>query len=832
MIRFCDREVDCVKKEELSRVELFSYFLCGNRDSMLCVVDENGRYKGIITYASLLKSDDVEGSIQTYKVVLNKDIWENGKNFFNNYEKFSDEIVLLPVVKEENLLCFAYQDEEANREIRQLKELEESENAINFCDLFPQYDSVTIFECNELAYYFAEYLENLGIKVKVKGRYWEDVGKFNEGEYESLEYRNLNIYAEGTWEKCKDLKEYLLRSVSVEFEYVDQVYEENIKKHIIRNAFCGFQELVKSMKEGVKQIAILGTEREALEVCNLLLKNDLEVKCFISSASRDENRFIGSIPVFSNIRMFSESNIVLIDCLNRNSAWGSEEIDNYDYAGYRRNRNYICIKDYIDIPDSYFEYILKGKNIVLVGDIFLCKKIYFYYKDELKYTHIAYFDILEDNECEYSTQNMQLLKKEDIEDSDVFLIFHSEYVYINDWGKKYGKQCVTNEIYIQQIRCGGWNNYICLSFDIPEWQIACRKKYTDIRLKPRCILLGALDGDSGTFLIRQALKHHEILMIDNGFLNENLILLCVKLSGETGDHIIELFWKMVTEAIGKEHITKEFPDANKFENKLYELLSYVEKPTSQELFIIFHIAYEAMRGRNILDASQYSFYWETHGINRIIYPKHAKWLNSNGVKGLIINNSRNSIVRVGGLLKYQKFMGKFNRTDTYLIRTVLGSISEWDMAESVWDSVEIRFEDLKYKPEQELEKIGAKINISFPDVLQNQAFGESVNYERIEAIAKPVYNTYEEFLSESDRMRIAMLLADWQSIKGYPYVNYKDYTYKELQEIFLREFRFEKEIVFHDEEERMRYKQGRQKWLRKRIVEMKVKYENIKECDE
>ncbi len=826
MIRFCDREVDCVKIGELSRGELFSYFLSGNRDDILCVIDENERYKGVITYTSLLKCDDVEGSIQTNKVVLNKDIWANGRKFFNNYEKFSDEVVLLPVVKEENLLCFAYQDEDANREIRQLKELEECSNAINFRDLFPEYDSVTISECNELAYFFAEYLENLGIMVNVKGRYWEDVGKCGGGQYESLDYRNLNIYAEGTWEKCVDLKEYLLRSVSVEFECIDQIYEENIKKHIIQNAFCGFQELVKKIKEGYKQIVILGTEKESLAVSNLLLQNGLEVKCFISTAPLDENRFIGNIPVFGNLRMFSANDIILIDCLNRNSAWGSEEIDNYYYAGYRRNRNYICIKDYIDIPDSCLEYILKEKNIVLVGDFFLCKKLYLYYKNELKFTHVAYFNILDDS-GEYNNQDMLLLKKEDITNSDVFLIIHNEYVYINDWGKKYGKQPVTNEIYIQKIRCEGWNNYICLTLDIPGWQINCQKKYTDIRLKPRCILLGALDGDSGTFLIRQALKHHEILMIDNGFLNENLILICVKLSGESREQIKELFWKMVIEAVGEENILREFPETNKFVDKLHELLGYVEKPTSQELFIIFHIAYEAMRGRNILDARQYTFYWETHGINRTIYPKHAKWLDSKGVKGLIINNCRNSIVRVGGLLKYQKFMGKFDRTDTYLIRTVLGSISEWDMEESVWDSVEIKFEDLKYRPVQELKKVGDKIDISFTNAMQNQVFGELVDYERVGEIARPVYNTYEEFLSEFDRMRIAMLLADWQSKKGYPYVYYGDYTYKELQEIFLQEFRFEKEIAFCNKEERMRYKHGRQKWLRKRIGELKTKCDGI-----
>lgn len=40
---------------------------------------------------------------------------------------------MIPVVdKERNLLCFAYQDEEANRELRMLDELFNHKNALSF----------------------------------------------------------------------------------------------------------------------------------------------------------------------------------------------------------------------------------------------------------------------------------------------------------------------------------------------------------------------------------------------------------------------------------------------------------------------------------------------------------------------------------------------------------------------------------------------------------------------------------------------------------------------------------------------------------------------------
>lgn len=43
MIRFCDREVNSVMQDGLTRSWLFSYFLNGKRDDTLCVTDKNGR---------------------------------------------------------------------------------------------------------------------------------------------------------------------------------------------------------------------------------------------------------------------------------------------------------------------------------------------------------------------------------------------------------------------------------------------------------------------------------------------------------------------------------------------------------------------------------------------------------------------------------------------------------------------------------------------------------------------------------------------------------------------------------------------------------------------
>ena len=82
------------------------------------------------------------------------------------YKTVFGEAVQLPVLSREGqLLCFAYQDEEANRELRMLRELEECEGALTFFDVNPEYIGVTIHGFNELAYYMDKYLMGLGLAI-------------------------------------------------------------------------------------------------------------------------------------------------------------------------------------------------------------------------------------------------------------------------------------------------------------------------------------------------------------------------------------------------------------------------------------------------------------------------------------------------------------------------------------------------------------------------------------------------------------------------------------------------------------------------------------------
>ncbi len=281
MIRFCDKEVYCVSYEQIDRSALLNYFFQGNMDEGVCVQNPDGTYRGWISYYSLIHCENVKEAVWEDCVVPGRGIWEQARKFFACHEYRLHENVLLPVTDQAgNLICFAYEDGEANREIRMLRELKELSAAIGFSDLYPQYDCVKICGCNELAVLFAAYLKDRGIAVKTEGELWEYFLTEDGGEYP--DYQCLTIYAEGVeGKKSQNWVENLLRSVSPEFECVDCIYEENLKRGLIVNAMGSFQEWIDVLKNADKDIVIWGAGIQAQNVYGFLLYHGVACSYFL-----------------------------------------------------------------------------------------------------------------------------------------------------------------------------------------------------------------------------------------------------------------------------------------------------------------------------------------------------------------------------------------------------------------------------------------------------------------------------------------------------------------------------------------------------------------------
>ena len=179
---------------------------------------------------------DVSGRIQ----MSGEGTWQEGKECFRRGE--NQELLTLQMVSvldaEEEIFCYGWQDAEANRELRMLKELEEIPDVISFHTVFPDIKEVVVCGCNELAYYFVKYLEKCSIPVFVIGRYWEYFGYQSIGETDDDTGRMV-IMAESVLDGKADLFQKAVRSISPSFECIDKVYEANVLAGRVKNTVGG-----------------------------------------------------------------------------------------------------------------------------------------------------------------------------------------------------------------------------------------------------------------------------------------------------------------------------------------------------------------------------------------------------------------------------------------------------------------------------------------------------------------------------------------------------------------------------------------------------------------
>lgn len=229
------------------------------------------------------KSEYLDSVILDERVLINEDLWQNQKTYFRRMKMEAHRpsvLALLPIVDaNRNIVCYGWQDEEANRELRMLKELEKSATALQFRDIFPEVREVLICGCNELAFYFAKYLECQQIKVSVAGKYWDFFGYKSTGEIEPDDGERMVIQAEHILGTTGDLYQKLIRSASLEFECIDMIYEANVKDERITNAGGGIEWLLKKL-EG-KDVFLSGNSTCEQDAYDWLYAHGIDISGFI-----------------------------------------------------------------------------------------------------------------------------------------------------------------------------------------------------------------------------------------------------------------------------------------------------------------------------------------------------------------------------------------------------------------------------------------------------------------------------------------------------------------------------------------------------------------------
>ncbi len=722
-------------------------------------------------------------------IMFGKKIWNDSKEYFKHH--FCDAAVgawLVPVENENHeAFCYVYQDNEANRELRMLKELRSNKDSLQFTDIFPEYKEAVIYGFNELAVSFAGYLEELGVAVSVIGKYWDFFGYTSSNELDLLVGggKKLIIYAEGVPSSDNDIIHKMEKSVSPEFECIDTIYEANVLEGKIQDTIGIFDELIDRLKDE-DEIVILGDDRTAQDTYDLLMEQGIDIVGFAVREQKN-GMLLGKVVMSVTDAIQCLQNPVFLNCKDTHGALGEEWTEYFDYRGYERNKQYFLIRDYTDIPTSNLIHVLHGKRVLLTGDKWLCQLLsdYLYQieKGEITLKYIA------------------LSGKVKIEKDDIpILVIPDYHNRLQDFGAarkdKLTRQLADmgldnyTEYFISSGSFALIDNY--LNRDIEKYEIA--------ELTPKGILMGRIPGWSGNVFFRGIMDGHpEILCITYSDLNENLFYYCIRLAGFNADEILPKFWEMYNEEAGSKE--RYFLHPDKFEASVKRRLGLKERFTSQELFVLFHIAYaEMLSGKMIEDITNLIIYWEPHFISRNDFPFFALWLEDKKVNGQTIGLRRNNIVRTGSCCA----RAVERKPTLHAFEVMFLDESDWDGVKvqyHYWTEYKMRFEDIKTKPREKLAEICARLDIAWSDnMLQTTAAGKPLAYRgSVDFDLKAVFNQYADYLSEFDRFRISIASSPYQKRYGFAYEKCLKFSRSELQEIFFKSFLFEEKKVFESE---------------------------------
>ena len=729
-------------------------------------------------------------------LLMDGDIWQNCRSFLQGFDQKKRHVIeLIPVRDAEGeLTAYGYQDHEANRELRMLRELRENAQALQFTDIFPEYQEVIIWGCNELAFFFAEYLKEQGITVSVIGQYWNCFGYETCGQRNSLGGDTaLVVYAEGIPLQNNSLYETVTRSVSPEFECIDKIYEANVLEGRIHDTIGGFDEFINRLKEE-NEIVILGADMQAQDTYDLLMTYGIDICGF---AVRDQSDAMQTL----NLRGFAMQNEsdemrlgkkimsveeamrilehpVFLNYTDVHGALGEEWTEYFDYSGFERNKQYYLVRDYADIPTSNLIHVLRGKNVWLTGDAILCQLL------------SDYLNSIENGEV--NVKFILLGERVSMEKEDILcLVIPDCFVYDADM------RAERDDVFkkkLSNMKLMNYTTYFCHSYAFALVDMYLNRngeKYTVPELSPKGILLGIIPSYCGSDFIRGILDGHPEIILFPRFseFNDRLFWYCIRLANIESDKVVPNLREMYNvEASDRTFFSAQFWE------RLKILMGLKDRFTSQELFVLFHIAYtETVTEKQISDITNLVIYWEPHCVFRDESPYYALWLEDAKLRGQTMLLRRNNIARLGSWWKYRAKELSFL---TFHRAIFLENPDEGEnhLTYRYWTEFKMRFEDIKVNPKEKLMEICEQLEIEWSDnMLHTTSGGEGyISCGSMDFELRPVFNKYENYFSSFDRFRIYIASSAYQKKYGYSYDDCLSFSRRELLDMFMKPFLFEK----------------------------------------
>lgn len=730
-------------------------------------------------------------------LLFDKDIWQNGKRYFkNNICRDVTFVYMMPVVDDnEKLICYAWQDEEANRELRMIEELMHCNKALQFKDIYSDIQEVVIYGCNELSYWFVKYLETQHIRISVIGEYWRFLG------YENIIDDNI-CYGEGRmvilaedFLHTEQLCQKIIDSASARFECIDRIYETNVIKGYIKDSDGNLENLLEKLR--MKKVVILGIDTKSQDAYDFLFAHGIEIFCFASWRAQRSQTLLGKRVINIGTLMSESQEWCFVGSMGSGSALGTRDVEFFDYYGYKRNKQYFLMYDYTGIPNSNLVHVLREKTVILAGDEALCKIL------------ACYLQKVEENMINIRYLELSELDQVGGDVNKIVCIVSQRY------GPEVRRDVASRlEEKLKELGINSYTSYFSSTraFVIAdEYLNRNKEKYSIKSLRPGGILLGEIPASSGNRFVKGVLDGHpNILQIPYMIFSSNMFFYCIQLSRQNACNIMSALKKVIVEDVGEEVFSNNFPNWETFQKSAENLLKQKTFFSSQELFVIFHIAYtEMINGKMEETLSSKILYWDPHWFPRNEMSFLAKWLESEEINGQTLVVRRDNTVWWGSYYKFSK-KGS-NDAEIANIRRMFQegrkNLERRAVECTYWGWFTVRFEDIKLHPKEELMKICDRMRIPWSDTMMfTSEDGKKCDFFGMKTFSlKPVFNKYEEFFSEFDRLRIAIINSSYQKKYGYVYENCMEFSRLELWEMFLKKFRFQQKLLFTNETEKTRY---------------------------
>lgn len=450
----------------------------------------------------------------------------------------------------------------------------------------------------------------------------------------------------------------------------------------------GIEELLDCLKEE-KEIIIIGSGREAQDVYDFLFKNNIDICCFVNENYEEQlHKLFGKDILCSLDARNRYTQAVFIECMSKHSAWGFGNTDIYDYMGYRRNKEFYLIKDYVEISGNGLTNILKLKKVMLIGDVYLCNILNNFFVQK-GISVIECLDVAQQYERQNMSNEIDNMDSESEKGIIYLIVIHEFFEREQKQRQTALKRRIVN--YLKMNEQYDYSDYFSSTNAFIDIEQAQLNKYSQKYLIPKKIILGSIESNSGNTFIRGLLDGHpSVLMIHYCHFNNNLFWLCICLSRLKSDQILDAFWRIYNEQ--KEWTGINDPIA--FNVKMQQLLAQSDHVTSQELFVIFHISYMFMNGYNINEnhINNLVIYWEPHHVERSVVENFVSWLGSGKVRCDILNIVRNIVMRYGAVRDFFLQTNKDkNKAYYYVMNHPFMEQKEYRWS----DRIIVKFEELK-----------------------------------------------------------------------------------------------------------------------------------------